>query len=102
MEVWHFVWLLAAATGLVSAGLVGSLCALVSGERPTLWMLADYRPTLPLSAAALVIYAPMGLVNLGSETLEENPAFAICLLSLGVFWGFMQGVFIMTTFFGFT
>ena len=102
MEVWHFVWVLAAATGLVSAGVAGSACALLAGERPNLWMLGDFHATLPLKAAALVIYAPMGLVSLGNETLEENPAFAICLLSLGVFWGFMQGVFIMTTFFGFT
>ena len=102
MEVWHFVWLLAAATGLASAGIVGSGCALLAGERPNLWMLEDYCPTMPFKAAALVVYAPMGLVNLGTETFEENPAFAVCLLSFGVFWGFMQGVFIMTTFFGFT
>ena len=52
MELWHFVWLLAALTGLAAAGLVGSGWATVTGERPGLAMLASYHVTTPPVPAA--------------------------------------------------
>ena len=102
MEAWHFVWMLAALTGLVTAGVAGSGWAVIAGRRPSLSMLMDIHITTPIRALALMIYAPLGLMNAGAQSLDDNPAFAICLLSFGLFWGFMQGVFVLTTFFGFT
>lgn len=102
MELWHFVWLLAALTGLAAAGLVGSGWATVTGERLGLAMLASYRVTTPLRALVLLIHAPLALVRAGLWYLGYNPIFAFLLLGAGVFWSFLQGVFILTTFFGFT
>ena len=102
MESYHFVWMLAAVTGMAAAGLAGSGWAVVTGRRPQLRLLAEYHATTPLRALALIIYAPLGLMNAGAGVLGENPAFSIVLVAAGLVWGFMQGVFILTTFFGFT
>ena len=102
METWHFMWILAACWGLVSAGLVGSAWAMVSGERPHIDMLSSYHLTTPLRAFALVAYAPLGIVRAGMSYLNVNPAFAVLLVGLGTVWSFLQGVFILTTVFGYT
>ncbi len=102
MELWHFVWMMAAVTGLTAAGLVGSGWAMVTGERPNIWMLSDYSATTPLRALALVAYAPLGLTKAGLADLGQNPVFAGIIAAIGLLWSFMQGVFILVTFFGFT
>jgi hypothetical protein len=102
METWHVVWALAAITGLVAAGLAGSLCAMITGERPGLSMLDDLSPATFAKGLALAIYAPLGLTRAGLGSFDFNPAFALLLLGIGTVWSFMQGVFIMVTFFGFT
>ena len=102
MEAYHVVWLLAAVAGLAAAGLAGNGFAVIAGKPPHLWVLAEWHPTTPLRAFALMVYAPLGLMNAGTDGLEDNPVFGLLLLSLGLFWGFMQGVFILTTFFGYT
>ena len=102
MESFHVVWLLAAFTGLAAAGLVGNGWALIAGRPPHIRLLAENHFHSPLRALALVIYAPLALVNAGTATVNENPVFAIFLVGFGLLWSFMQGVFILTTFFGFT
>ncbi len=102
MELWHFIWLLAALTGLTAAGLAGNGWAMVTGEHPHLWMLARYSATTPLRAIALVAYAPLGIVKSGVADMGHNPLFALLVISFGLVWSFLQGVFILTTFFGFT
>ena len=51
---------------------------------------------------ALVAYPPLGIVRAGMSYLNINPAFAVLLVGVGTVWSFLQGVFILTTFFGFT
>jgi hypothetical protein len=102
METWHFVWMLAALTGLTAAGLAGSGWAMVTGERPNIWILSEYSVATPLRVLALVVYAPMALVKTGLGYLAVNPILALMIFVAGMLWSFMQGVFIMVTFFGFT
>jgi hypothetical protein len=102
MENWHFIYLLAAATGLVSAGLAGSSWALVTGNPPRLSLLYRVDFLTPLKVLALCIHAPLGAVRLGMWYLEFNPFVAIPLLMLGLGWSFLQGVLILTTFFGYS
>jgi hypothetical protein len=102
MQLWQFVWVLAAITGMTASGLVGNGWALVTGRRPDIWLLSTYSVTTPLRIIALVVYAPLALVRAGVEYLEHNPIFALMIMAAGLFWSFLQGVFILTTFFGYT
>jgi hypothetical protein len=102
MELWHFVWMLAGVTGLTAAGLTGNGWAMATGRAPDIWMLSSYSMATPLKAMALTIYAPLALVKSGLSDLGNNPAFALIVIAAGLFWSFIQGVFILTTFFGIT
>ena len=102
METWPFIWMLAALTGVVASGLIGSGWALVTGSHPNIWLLSSYSVATPLRAAALMIYAPLAALKAGLSCINDNPVLAVIVLGVGLFWSFLQGVFILTTFFGFT
>ena len=102
MELYHFVWMLAAVTGLTAAGLAGNGWAVVTGDRPSLWMLSEYSLSMPLKVLALITYAPLAMVRSGISYIDSNPVFAVMLTLVGLLWSFLQGVFILTAFFGFT
>ena len=102
MELWHFVWVLTALTGLAVAGIAGSGWALLTGERPHIRMLDHYSPATPFRVLALVCYAPLAVTRAGLGLQADNPMFNLLLFALGLVWSFLQGVFILTTFFGFT
>ncbi len=102
METWHFVYVLAAATGLVAAGLAGSGWALATGNPPRISILHRLDYTTPFKILALCIYAPLGVARAGLWYLEYNPFMALLVLALGAGWSFLQGVFILTAFFGYT
>ncbi|HRX35306.1 MAG TPA: hypothetical protein P5337_02830 [Aestuariivirga sp.] len=102
MQTWQFIWMLAAVTGIAAAGLTGSGWALVTGERPTIWLLSTYSVATPLRIAALVIYAPLATIRTGIDYFGENPVLAVIFAAIGLFWSFVQGVFILTTVFAFT
>jgi hypothetical protein len=102
MQLYYFVWALAAVTGLTAAGLAGNGWAMATGRRPTIWMLSEYSVSMPLKVLALIAYAPLAVVKSGFSYIDHNPVFAVMVVLAGLFWSFMQGVFILTTFFGFT
>lgn len=102
METYQFIWVLTGIAGLVSAGLAGNGWALATGRFPSIWMLSTYSAATPLKTLVLCVYAPLGIVKAGLSDLDHNPAFAVLLLAVGLVWSFLQGVFILTTFFGFT
>ena len=102
MAVYYFIYIHAAVTGLVSAGLAGSAWAIATGQAPRLGILYRLDYLTPLKVIALCIYAPLGVVRLGLWYLEYNPFFALAAVGLGLGWSFLQGVFILTTFFGYT
>lgn len=102
MQTWHFIWLLAGVTGLVASGIVGSGWAVATGERPNIWILSRYSVATPLRVLALVTYAPLATVKTGLGYLGQNPILGMMFLAAGLFWSFLQGVFILSAFFGFT
>ncbi len=102
METYHIIWAMAVLTGLVPAGLAGSSWAIATGAAPRVGMLYRYDFLTPLKVIALVIYAPLGVVRAGLSYLDQNPFVAFPLLAIGLGWSFLQGVFILTTFFGYT
>jgi hypothetical protein len=101
MQTYHFMYLLAAATGIVSAGLAGSLWAAAAGEYPRPGMLAKADAAMPLKVLFLVASAPAQFLRIGIWYLDFNPLVALCLIATGLGWSFLQGVFILTTFFGY-
>jgi threonine/homoserine efflux transporter RhtA len=102
LQTYHFIWAMAAVTGLVPAGLAGSCWAIFTGHTPRVGMLHRFDFLTPLKVIALVVYAPLGVVRTGLSYLDQNPFIAIPILLLGLGWSFLQGVFILTTFFGYT
>ena len=102
MELQHFAYLFAIAVGIVSAGLTGSLWSAAAGEFPRPGHLARADAATPIRAIAVVVSAPALLLRLGLWYVEHNPFVALFLLTLGLGWSFLQGVFILSTFFGFT
>ncbi len=102
METWHFIWVLAAITGLTAGGLAGNGWAMATGRRPDIWMLSEYSVSMPLKVLALIAYAPLAMVKSGLSYFDSNPVFAVMVTIAGLLWSFVQGVFILTQFFGFT
>jgi hypothetical protein len=102
METWMFVWVLAAVLGMAVAGITGSGWALITGERPHPELFYKLDGGTPFKVVALVVYGPMAFITGGYEFIEDSPVFGMALMAVGVVWSFLQGVFILTTFFGFT
>ncbi len=102
MEIYHYVWILAGLTGLVAGGLAGSGWAIFAGSAPRPGMFYRYDVLTPLKVIVMVFYAPLGVVRVAFGELDRNPFFGLPLLALGLGWSFLQGVFILSTFFGFT
>lgn len=102
MEPHYFAYLFAIAVGLVAAGFTGSLWAVAAGEFPRPGHLARADMATPLRAIAVAVSAPALLLRLGLWYVGHNPVVAVLLLALGLGWSFLQGVFILVAFFGFT
>jgi hypothetical protein len=101
METQYFAYLFAIAVGLVSAGIMGSIWTLVAG--------GELRPALPrqvgvdttLRTLAICVNAPLAMVRIGLWYLNRNPIMALTIVTIGLGWSFLQGVFILTQVFGF-
>lgn len=102
MELFQFVWILAGITGITAAGLIGTGWTIVTGTRPSIWLLSRYSPAMPLVVFALVGYGPLAVTKAGLSDIDNNPAFGMLLLATGLVWSFLQGVFILTAVFGLT
>ena len=100
METYHFVYLFAAAVGITSAGLMGTLWAMAAGEFPRPGHLARSDVATPLRVIALIVSAPAQILRTGLWYLEYNPILALLIIVVGLGWSFLQGVFILTTFWG--
>ena len=97
-----FLYVLTALLGLVPGGVAGSFWAAATGETPRIGILHRIDFLTPLKVVALCLYAPLGIVRTGLWYIEFNPIVSILLLGLGLGWSFLEGVFILTTWFGFT
>jgi hypothetical protein len=100
MELHDFAFFFAIATGLVSAGIMGSIWTLISGK--------ELRPALPrqvgvdttLKTFAIAVNAPLAMVRMGLWYTTYNPVMALFIIVAGLGWSFFQGVFILTQLFG--
>lgn len=97
-----FIYALTALLGLVPGGIMGSAWAVATGETPRIGILHRLNYLTPVKVIALCLYAPLGLVRTALWSAEFNPIFAVIILALGIGWSFLEGVFILTTFFGFS
>ena len=104
MEELHAAWLLAVAVGIVSSGLVASAWKLATDEELHLIGLFDAYPTLltPLRVLAIILAAPVIVLTDAFWWLVDRPLAGVPILSAGLLWSFLQGVFILTQVFGFT
>ncbi len=100
----HAAWLLAIAVGVVSSGLVASAWKLATDEELQLIGLLDPFPTLltPLRVLAIILAAPVIVLMDAFWWLVDRPLAGVPILSAGLLWSFLQGVFILTQVFGFT
>ena len=101
MDMVHLAYLYAIAVGIVAAGTVGSMWALATGESPRFGLLLEPSIIAPLRALAVVAYAPLMLLFAAWHFVGKAiVGMLLVVASLG--WSFLQGVFILTLFFGFT
>jgi hypothetical protein len=100
METQYFAYLFAIVVGLVSAGIMGSVWTLIVGK--------ELRPVLPrqvgvdttIRTLAICVNAPLAMVRTGLWYLNHNPVMALIIITIGLGWSFLQGVFILTQIFG--
>ena len=97
-----FIYALTALLGLVPGGVLGSAWAVATGEAPRIGSLYRLDYLTPVKIVALCLYAPLGIVRTALWSVEFNPVLAAILLVFGLGWSFLEGVFILTTFFGFS
>ncbi len=103
MEMQHVAYLLAMAVGIVSSGLVASLWEIATEESLQLGDLLDPAPTIltPFRVLAIILSAPIIVLVDAFWWLLAKPLFGVPLVTAGLAWSFLQGVFILTKVFGF-
>ena len=94
------LYVYAVAVGFVSAGLIGSGWALVTGARPGFQLLLEPSIFVPFRTAAVVFHAPLMVLDRGLVNVAERPAIGIVMIAASLGWSFLQGVFILTQIFG--
>ena len=99
MTIFYLVYIYAVAVGIVAAGVTGSMWALATGEKPRFGLLLEPSAIAPIRALVVVTSAPL-LLLLGAWRFVENPVVGTLLIAASLGWSFLQGVFILTQFFG--
>ena len=91
-----------ALVGLVASGVVGSGWSLAL-DRPMQGRdLFEGGLLKPLCALLVVIHTPLRLMRLGAGMVLDGMVSGAVILAAGFGWSFLQGVFILTQFFGVT
>ena len=101
MDIVYVVYVYAVAVGVVTAGLTGSMWAMATGERPRFGLLLEPSAIAPLRALVVVASAPL-LLLLAAWRFVGSPIAGMLLVAASLGWSFLQGVFILTQFFGVT
>jgi hypothetical protein len=86
--------------GLVASGLAGSLWSLATGAAPSVSLFAERDWRLPLSTAVVILYAPILVLRWAWSLAPQHLFASIALAAVSCVWCFLQGVFILTNFFG--
>ena len=101
MDLVYLVYLYAVAVGVVAAGVTGSLWSLATGEEPRFGLLLEPSLLAPIRALVVVASAPL-LLLLAAWRHAGSAIVGMLLLAASLGWSFLQGVFILTQFFGVT
>jgi hypothetical protein len=101
MVIGYVAYVFAVAVGIVAAGVTGSLWAMATGERPRFGLLLEPSAIAPLRALVVVASAPL-LLLLAAWRFVGSPIAGMLLVAASLGWSFLQGVFILTQFFGVT
>jgi hypothetical protein len=99
MDLVQLGYLFAVAVGIVTAGVTASLWTLALGEEPRFGLLLEPSAMAPLRALVVVASAPL-LLLLTAWGYVGRISVAMLLVVLSLGWSFLQGVFILTQFFG--
>jgi len=101
MTIFYLVYIYAIAVGIVTAGIAGSMWALATGERPRFGLLLEPSAIAPVRALVVVVTAPL-MMLLAAWRFVGSPIVGMLLIAASLGWSFLQGVFILTQFFGVT
>ena len=101
MDIVYVLYVYAVAVGVVTAGITGSMWAMATGERPRFGLLLEPSAIAPLRALVVVASAPL-LLLLAAWRFVGSPIAGMLLVAASLGWSFLQGVFILTQFFGVT
>ena len=101
MEISYPDYLYVIAVGIVAAGVTGSMWAMATGESPRFGLLLEPSAIAPVRALVVVAYAPL-LILLTAWRFVGSPILGMLLVAASLGWSFLQGVFILTQFFGVT
>ena len=99
MDMVHLAHLFAVAVGIVMAGITASLWTLALGKAPRFGLLLEPSTIAPLRALVVVASAPL-LLMLAAWRYAGSASVAMLLVVISLGWSFLQGVFILTQFFG--
>ena len=102
MDVVSVVYIFTVIVGIAAAGLAGSAWAAVTGSRPGFQLLLEPSLFAPIRAMVVVISAPLLILLAGIKNLDAHPIVGGALVAASLGWSFLQGVFILTQFFGVT
>jgi hypothetical protein len=101
MDMVHLAHLFAIAVGIVMAGITASLWTLAFEEEPRFGLLLEPSAMAPLRALVVVASAPL-LLLFAAWRYVGSASMAMLLVVISLGWSFLQGVFILTQFFGAT
>ncbi len=99
MDLVYLVYLYAVAVGVVAAGVTGSIWSLATGEEPRFGLLFEPSLLAPIRALVVVACAPL-LLLLAAWRYAGSAIVGMLLVAVSLGWSFLQGVFILTQFFG--
>jgi hypothetical protein len=99
MDMVHLGYLFAVAVGIVMAGITASLWTLALGEEPRFGLLLEPSAMAPLRAIVIALSVPL-LLLLAAWRYVGSASVAMLLVVISLGWSFLQGVFILTQFFG--
>ena len=75
--------------------------AMATGESPRFGLLLEPSAMAPVRALVVVAYAPL-IILLWAWRFIDRPIAGMLLVAASLGWSFLQGVFILTQFFGVT
>ncbi len=99
MDMVHLGYLFAVAVGIVTSGITASLWTLTLTDEPRFGLLLEPSAVAPLHALVIVLSAPL-LLMLAAWRYVGSVSVAMLLVVISLGWSFLQGVFILTQFFG--